>query len=381
VPIDRRSRAERLRDWRAERNSAALLGGLAELERNPRQRTLLKRLAEVENRHASTLAIGLDVPAPALSRRTRLLLWIARRIDPALVLPHAARLEQLEADGYLERGSELAADELANAELLAGAGRHAFAEFVKKLILKLRRFVILVVGALLFAVSLLLARNAQLEGLFFGLLTGVVVGPVVHFLLAKLLIPLPLGRIWCGWACWTAAVLDQLPFRHGAGWPRPALRRLRYLHFGLSLTLVLVAVALGFRAGAVGRQAALWFTVGNLVYWVLGVILALALRDNRAFCKVACPLPTLFKLTARPALIKVAGDADACRACRSHACTTVCPMDIRIPDYLIAGERVLSTECILCQQCIAVCPPNTLGLSVAFDLGGKDLLDERAPQP
>ena len=56
----------------------------------------------------------------------------------------------------------------------------------------------------------------------------------------------------------------------------------------------------------------------------------------------------------------------------------MCPMDIRIPDYIKNGERVLSTECSLCQTCITVCSKDALKLSFGLDLGGKDLLRECA---
>ena len=55
----------------------------------------------------------------------------------------------------------------------------------------------------------------------------------------------------------------------------------------------------------------------------------------------------------------------------------MCPMDIRIPDYILDDQRVLSTECSLCQTCITVCAKDALKLSFGFDLGGKDLLRER----
>ena len=55
----------------------------------------------------------------------------------------------------------------------------------------------------------------------------------------------------------------------------------------------------------------------------------------------------------------------------------MCPMDIRIVDYIKHGERVLSTECSLCQTCITVCAQDTLKLSFGFDLGGKEWLRER----
>jgi ferredoxin-type protein NapH len=262
---------------------------------------------------------------------------------------------------------------------LAEFAAHETGEAAKRLLLRFRRAVIGVVGAVLFAVSLLLLRNAQLEGLWFGLLTGVVVGPVTHYALGKGLVPLAAGRVWCGWACWTAALLDQLPFRQGVGWlPGPA-RHLRLLHLGLSASLVAsLVLAFGYTGGAVGGGAGVWFVAGNVLYWATAVALAVGLRDNRAFCKYACPVSVLLKVSARPALLKVEGDAAACRACASRACHAQCPMGIRIADYVASGRRVLSTECIACQQCVAVCPPNTLRLSVGFDLGGLDLLQERA---
>jgi ferredoxin-type protein NapH len=47
---------------------------------------------------------------------------------------------------------------------------------------------------------------------------------------------------------------------------------------------------------------------------------------------------------------------------------------VRISDYILNNERVLSTECSLCQTCITVCAKDALKLSFGFDLGGKDLL-------
>jgi ferredoxin-type protein NapH len=54
-------------------------------------------------------------------------------------------------------------------------------------------------------------------------------------------------------------------------------------------------------------------------------------------------------------------------------------MNIRILDYVNQGERVLSTECILCQECINTCPENALKLSLGFDVGSKELLDVTMP--
>ena len=241
-----------------------------------------------------------------------------------------------------------------------------------------RRLTLFLVGLFLLGFAIFLGHeNSQLEGFFFGLLTGVVQMGVIHYLIAKLCGPLLFGRLWCGWACWTVMVLDLLPFKRPAGRLPGKWGWLRYLHFGLSLALVLALVYLvGFRAGAAGTTAVTWSIVGNLAYYAIGIGLAYALKDNRAFCKYLCPVSVPLKITSRFSLLKIGGDAAKCNDC--GACVKMCPMDIRIPEYIQAGQRVLSTECSLCQTCITVCAKDALKLSFGFDVGGKDLLRERA---
>lgn len=393
VPIVRASRrgaAERarrrhLQHWRQERDGAALFGGLAALERSPRRRRAYRRLAEVETRHAERFELelaraGVVVPAFVPSWRTRALLALARRFGTVAVLPRIALLERGDARGYRLDDPDLAPyeEERANAEWLAAFAASEAAEAFKRLVLRARRLVIALLGTTLFTLSVALARNAQIEGLVFGLLAGVAVGPVTHYLLGKGLVPLAAGRVWCAWACWTAALLDQLPFRNGEGWRSGRVRWLPLVVLAVSVVLVVAVVALGGSAdGAVGPRAVVWFVVGNVIYWVVGVALAVRWRDNRAFCKYVCPVAVLLRITSRPALVKVAGDAAACDACRSKACRSQCPMHIDVPAYVEAGERVASSECIMCQHCVAVCPPNALRPTVGFDLATVERLCER----
>jgi len=55
-----------------------------------------------------------------------------------------------------------------------------------------------------------------------------------------------------------------------------------------------------------------WLAVGNLLYYVIGIALAAALKDNRAFCKYVCPIPTMQKVTARFAMLRMEIDAEKC---------------------------------------------------------------------
>ena len=240
-----------------------------------------------------------------------------------------------------------------------------------------RRLTLFLVGLFLIGFAIFMGiENVQIEGAFFGLLTGVFQMSVIHYLIAKIFGPVLFGRMWCGWACWTVMVLDLLPFKRPAGRLPNRWGRLRYLHFGLSLTLVLLLVfVVGFRDGAAGTVAVTWFIIGNLLYYAIGIGLAYALKDNRAFCKYVCPVSVPLKVTSRFSLIKIGGEAEKCNDC--GACVKMCPMDVRIPEYILDGKRVLSTECSLCQTCISVCARDALKLSFGFDLGGKELLRER----
>ncbi len=240
-----------------------------------------------------------------------------------------------------------------------------------------RRLTLFLIGLFLIGFAIFSQHeNSQLEGAIFGLLTGVIQMGVFHYLIAKIFGPVLFGRMWCGWACWTVMVLDLLPFKRPAGRLPGRWGWLRYLHFGLSLTLVLILVfVVGFRNGATGTAAVAWFIIGNLLYYIIGIGLAYALKDNRAFCKYVCPVSVPLKVTSRFSVIKIGGEATKCNDC--GACVKMCPMDVRIPEYILNGERVLSTECSLCQTCVTVCSKDALKLSLGFDLGGKDLLRAR----
>lgn len=262
-----------------------------------------------------------------------------------------------------------------------GVGLGLYAALPKKQKPAGRRLTLFLVGLFLVGFAIFMGReNVQLEGALFGLFTGVIQMAVIHYLIAKVCGPLLFGRMWCGWACWTVMVLDLMPFKRPAGRLPERWGWVRYLHFGLSLGLVLLLVfVLGFRDAAAGRTAVIWFIAGNLLYYATGIGLAYALKDNRAFCKYICPVTLPLKLATRFSLIKIGRGEGECDGC--GACEKLCPMDVRISDYVRNGQRVLSTECVLCQTCITACTRNALKLSFGLDLGGKELLRERAPEP
>ncbi len=236
----------------------------------------------------------------------------------------------------------------------------------------------LMVGIYLLGFLGILGReNMQLEGLFFHLLSGYFAASVIHYLVAKVFGPLLYGRGYCGWACWTSMILDFLPYkRNKAGRVSQKWERLRYIHFAISLSVVLGAwFVMGYRPDPTGKTTLIWLVIGNAFYYVSSIILAFALKDNRAFCKYLCPVAVVLKITTRFSLMKVEGKTGECTSC--GACSRACPMDIDVMAYINNGERVLSTECIGCRTCSNACPKGILGDTLKFDIGGKERIRRR----
>lgn len=80
-------------------------------------------------------------------------------------------------------------------------------------------------------------ENMQIEGFWYYLFLGVFEAATIHYVIAKIFGPLLFGRGWCGYACWTAMVLDLLPFKSASA-PRKPWGIIRYFVFAASLLFV-----------------------------------------------------------------------------------------------------------------------------------------------
>ena len=81
-------------------------------------------------------------------------------------------------------------------------------------------------------------ENMQIEGFWYYLFLGTFEAATIHYAVAKIFGPLLFGRGWCGYACWTAMVLDFLPYKQPQKPRKEKLGILRYVMFLLSLALV-----------------------------------------------------------------------------------------------------------------------------------------------
>ena len=217
-----------------------------------------------------------------------------------------------------------------------------------------RRIAQFLVGAyMLVYLGLMCNENMQIEGFWYYLFTGVFEAATIHYAVAKIFGPFIFGRGWCGFACWTAMILDLLPYKIPQQ-PRKKWGWIRYLTFVLSFIFV---SGLFLAQVKNMEQIMFWlFLIGNSFYYIVGIFLAFTLKDNRAFCKYICPITVFLKPASYFSLLRIKCDKSKCVSCGK--CKKVCPMNVDVTDN--SRKRKNGTECILCFECKKVCPKNAL---------------------
>ncbi|URZ05472.1 hypothetical protein CLROS_007980 [Clostridium felsineum] len=218
-----------------------------------------------------------------------------------------------------------------------------------------RLFVQVGVGLyMLIYLGIILGENMQIEGFFYYLLLGVFQAAYIHYLVAKIAGPLIFGRGWCGYACWTTMILDLLPYKTPQ---KPRIEKLQFVRYIVFIvSFFLVAALFIFDVSNLGKVMNLMFIVGNVVYYFVGIVLAIILKDNRAFCKYICPVTVLIKPASYFSLTRIKVDKDKCINCKR--CIKTCPMNVDMLNP--KRKRKNGTECILCLECLKVCPKRAI---------------------
>ena len=198
-------------------------------------------------------------------------------------------------------------------------------------------------------------ENMQIEGFWYYLFLGVFEAATIHYVVAKIFGPVLFGRGWCGYACWTAMFLDLLPYKIPKN-PRKSLSYIRYITFLISF--LFVAALFVFKVTNAEQIIFYSFIIGNCLYSLVGILLAFAFKDNRAFCKYICPITVFLKPASYFSLLRIKVNKEKCNDC--NHCKRVCPMNVDMTDN--SRTRVNGTECILCFRCMDECPQKALHL-------------------
>lgn len=208
---------------------------------------------------------------------------------------------------------------------------------------------------MLIYLGIICRENMQIEGFWYYLFLGVFEAAVIHYLVAKICGPIFFGRGWCGYACWTGMVLDLLPYKVPQT-ERKKIGYIRYITFGVSL--IFVSSLFIFKVNDIEYIIFLSFIIGNVLYYLIGILLAFLFKDNRAFCKYICPVTVFLKPASYFSVMRIKCDKDKCISCGK--CKRNCPMNVDMLDN--SRKRKNGTECILCLKCASECPKKALRL-------------------
>ena len=210
-------------------------------------------------------------------------------------------------------------------------------------------------------------ENMQIEGFFFFALMGIFMAAVIHYAVAKIVGPFIFGRAWCGYACWTAMILDILPYKIPQ---KPAVKKLGLLRpviFALSLAFF-IFIYFHYKMtrdieNITHNMQNIMFTsfiIGNIIYYTVGILFAFIFRDNRAFCKYFCPITVFLKPCSHFSLLRIKVDHAKCVSC--NKCRKACPMEVDMLDNTYSRKN--GTECIVCLNCVQECPQKALSWGV-----------------
>ena len=208
---------------------------------------------------------------------------------------------------------------------------------------------------MLIYLGIICRENMQIEGFWYYLFLGVFEAAVIHYLVAKICGPIFFGRGWCGYACWTGMILDLLPYKVPQT-ERKKIGYIRYITFGVSL--IFVSLLFIFKVNDIEYIMFLSFIIGNVLYYLIGILLAFLFKDNRAFCKYICPVTVFLKPASYFSVMRIKCDKDKCISCGK--CKRNCPMNVDMLDN--SRKRKNGTECILCLKCANECPKKALRL-------------------
>ena len=150
-------------------------------------------------------------------------------------------------------------------------------------------------------------------------------------------------------------ILDLLPYKV----PKEGRKKLGFIRYIVFLiSLLFVGALFVFKIENLESIMFWAFIIGNIIYYIIGILLAFVFKDNRAFCKYICPITIFLKPASYFSYMRIICNNEECINCKR--CIKNCPMNVDILDN--SRKRKNGTECILCLNCINGCPKHALKL-------------------
>jgi len=181
------------------------------------------------------------------------------------------------------------------------------------------------------------------------------------------------GSASCGYVCPFGLFQDLLykisPFKGKGQLPK----MLRYSKYFILLIFVILIPYLGHfpgfcayicPSGSLGagiplviNHAGYRADIGITFIWklfLLTLLIAYGLREQRPFCRYICPLGLILGFMNRFSIYQINLKPHTCRACKVCTPSNSCPMGLELP------KQINSIDCIKCGECIKPCPFNAI---------------------
>jgi polyferredoxin len=203
---------------------------------------------------------------------------------------------------------------------------------------------------------------------------GIVVGASIMFLLL-FFISLFLGRAFCGFVCPGGGLSECLMRINDKGVKNGKLRAIKYIVWGLLIAATVASfiwaggtIEVDFFAGLEDGWIFLLAPYRYAIYFgvLLGALVFQLLLGKRSFCQCACWIAPFMIIGTKVSgwlrlpRLRLKSNQDSCNGC--NLCTKKCPMSLDVK-VMVETANMSNAECILCGECIDICPKKSITYS------------------
>ena len=173
--------------------------------------------------------------------------------------------------------------------------------------------------------------------------------------LVPIILTLLLGRVYCGYVCPFGAIQELINTKKlRKKIPDKLDRKLKLIKYGILLIVGIGTVITGRAVGSLSLLKPI-FTFSGTLASIIGTVgvLAASVFYYRPFCRYLCPYGALMALLSRLSFYRIR-TSSSCVKCK--ICERKCNMAA-----IVDGS--VGHECLLCGECIDVCPKGSLKIN------------------